>query len=51
MANNIKTSNITSNNNLTLLNFSIISQCNWVIYIIKVVCMARFTLLTNIFKT
>lgn len=46
--NNIKILYIFFNSNSSL-NFSIISQCNKVIYIVNIVCKIRFELFINIF--
>lgn len=49
MGNDTEILNITSNNNFTIPDFCTISQCNQVIYITEVVCMAGFTSLADIF--
>lgn len=49
MGNDTKTPNTISNNNLTLLDFSNMSQRNQVTYVAKVACIARFTSLADVF--
>lgn len=49
MTNDIETINTISNNNLNYRYFSTIRQQNQVIYIVKVVYITGFILLTNIF--
>lgn len=49
MTNDIETLNTISNNNSNLLDFSIMRQQNQITYISKVIYMARFISLTNIF--